>query len=352
MSPFFSQELTSSQPWLDASGPAADIVISTRGRLARNLSAHDFPHHAKTAQREKLSIELLDILKTHTGFEDGWHLDFAQLDSNQKLLLHEKHLTGALESSPSDHRHLLVAPDGVSTALVNGEDHLRLHVYQSGFQPGSALTQLQLLEEELEKSVDFAFWDDFGYLTSSPVNAGTGLRLSALVHLPGLVLGGEIDKILNALRQLRFGVCGLAGGGAAVRGAIFLISNLVTLGRDESEITSDFEFHLGKVLRHERTARQQLFSSDSLGLEDMACRSLAVLQSSRLMTSQETADRLNHLRLGVSLKMMPGIDFPLLNEAMMRAQTAHLHAAADHPLTVAEKTEARATLLRELFSKI
>ncbi len=352
MSPFFDQKLETSQPWLDASGPAADMVISTRGRLARNLSAHDFPHHAQVAEREKLSLELLESIKEQSGFDGCWHLDFSQLTANQMVLLHEKHLTGSLESTPGDHRHLLVAPGGATTALVNGEDHVRLHVYESGFHPQSALSRLQSLEEELEKTLDFAFLDDFGYLTASPVNAGTGLRLSVLVHLPGLVMGGEIDKILNALRQLRFGVCGLAGGGAAVRGAVFLISNLVTLGRDESEITSDFEFHLGKVLRHERTARQQLFSRDSLGLEDMAHRSLAVLQSARLMTSQEAADRLSHLRLGVGLGMMPGIDFPLLNEAMMLSQTAHLHASADHDLTVAEKTEARATLLRDLFFEI
>ena len=349
MNSFFSQTLEKTQPWLDASGPAADMVISTRGRLARNLSAHDFPHHAEPAVREKIGTELVEILKGQSGFSGGWHLDFAQVESNQQLILHEKNLTGSKKSSPGDHRHLLVSPEGSTTALINGEDHLRLHAFESGFQPQLALSNLQKLENELERSIDFAFLDDFGYLTASPVNAGTGLRLSVLVHLPGLVMGGEIDKILNALRQLRFGVCGLSGGGSSVRGAIFLISNLVSLGRDEAEIASDFEFHLGKVLRHERTARGQLFTSDSLGLEDLAHRSLAVLQCARLMTSQEASDRLNHLRLGVGLGMLPGIGFPLLNEAMMRMQTAHLHGAADHPLTVAEKTEARATLLRGLF---
>ncbi len=349
MSSFFSQDFSSAQPWLDATGCAADMVISTRARLARNLSAHEFPHQMKVAPREKLSTEILQTLGGHSDFGNCWHLVLAQLESNLQSLLHEKHLTGAKKASPGDHRHLLIAPSGSTTALVNGEDHLRLHVYESGFQPELALSRIQALEEALDSSFDFAFLDDFGYLTSSPTNVGTGLRLSVLVHLPGLVMGGEIDKILNALRQLRFGVCGLSGGGTAVRGAVFLISNLVTLGRDESEIASDFEFHLGKVLRHERTARQQLFTSDSIGLEDLARRSLAVLQSARLMTSQEASDRLSHLRLGVGLGMLSEIGFPLLNEAMMRMQSAHLHAAAGHPLTVVEKTEARATFLRKLF---
>lgn len=352
MSSYFDQSLQQSHPWLDGSGPAADMVINTRARLARNLQAYNFTHRGQPAERARLSTDLLDILKTQSSFADGWHLKLGQLDSNEQVILFEKQLTSAKNSSPDLHQHLLVASNGAMTALINDEDHLRFQVYESGFQPDRVLAQLQSLESEIEDQLEFAFMDIFGYLTASTRNTGTGLRLSVQVHLPGLVMGGEIHKILNAMRQLRFEVCGLAGEGSAVRGALFEISNLVTLGRDETEIASNFEFHIGKVLRHERTARQQLFSSDSLGLEDLACRSLAVLQSARLMTSQEAADRLNHLRLGVSLGMLPGIGFSLLNEAMMGMQTAHINGAAGHTLSIAEKTEARAGLLRELFSHI
>jgi len=124
----------------------------------------------------------------------------------------------------------------------------------------------------------------------------------------------------------------------------------VTLGRDESEIASDFEFHLGKVLLHERTARQQLFANDSLGLEDLAYRSLAALQQARLMTAQEAADRLNHLRVGVGFDMLSGIDYATLNRAIIQYQTAHLEAEAGQVLSNIERTEARATLLRDIFS--
>ncbi len=352
MNSYFDQSLESTQPWLDASGPAPGMVISTRGRLARNLPAHDFPHHADSAERGRVSTELLNLLQKQEVFEGCWHLEFARLEAGLQKLLHEKHLTGSDFSDPTDQRHLIISQQGSTTAIINDEDHLRLQVYESGFQPAEVMKRLQSLDADLEKHTNFAFQDEFGYLTASPVNAGTGLRLSVLVHLPGLVISGEIDKILNALRQLRFGVCGLSGGGAAVRGAIFLISNLVTMGRDEDEIASDFEFHLGKVLRHELTARQQLFSRDSLGLEDLARRSLAVLQSARLMTSQEAIDRLNHLRLGVGLDMLPDLGYPLLNKAMMQMQTAHLHCGAGQSMTVAQKTEARATLLRNLFAGI
>ncbi len=351
MNSFFSQPFSDTLSWLDATGPAADMVISTRGRLARNLSAYEFPHQATVSVRKTVSEELLAAINASSILEPGWSLELAALEPGEQALLREKHLTGTRSSAEADHRHLVVSSSGYANAVINGEDHLRLHVCKSGFQPQEVLSDLLQVEEKLEISQDFAFQDDFGYLTASPSNAGTGLRLSVMVHLPGLVIGGEIDKILNALRQLRFGVRGLFGSGAAVRGAIFLIYNLVTMGRDEAEIASNFDFHLGKVLLHERTARQQLFANDSLGLEDIARRSLAVLQHARLMTSQEGADRFNHLRLGIGLGMLPGIDFAILNRAMIQYQAAHLEAQAGRRLANVERIEARANLLRDIFSE-
>ncbi len=349
--PFFKMPLTEALPWLDASGPAADMVLSTRGRLVRNLSEYEFPNQASASTLQKISAEILPVLGADDDFKGPYSFDLAALSAGELAVLKEMHLLSSGSDTPTPHGHLFISNSCTAAALVNGDDHLRLYGYRSGFQVQSVLSDLEQIEERLEKQLNFAFEDDFGFLTASPTNAGTGLRLSVMIHLPGLVLGGEIDKILNALRQLRFGVRGLFGSGNAVRGGIFLISNLVTMGRDESEIASDFKFHLGKVIIHERTARQQLFANDSLGLEDLAHRSLAVLQNARLMTAQEAADRFNHLRVGVGFGMMPGIDFALLNRAMIQYQSAHLEAQAGHALATAEKTEARATLLRKLFSE-
>ncbi len=350
MKDFFHTPFPQTLPWLEPSGPAVDIVLSTQGRLARNLSGSHFPTQASPEDKKLVRDKLLPVLAMEPSFRQGWSLELAELKKEQLALLKEKHLLGLLEATKDHYRHLLVSAGEAKTVFINGQDHLRLSSYQSGFQPQKVVQEVQTLEDFLDRDLDFAFQSDFGFLTANPANAGTGLRISVLMHLPGLILTGEIDKILNALRQLRFGVRGFWGRDGSVRGALFLITNLVTLGRDESEICSDFEFHLGKVIRHERTARQQLFAKDSLGLEDLAQRSLAVLQRALLMTAQEGIDRLSNLRLGIALGMLPELGFGPLNEAMIRMQSAHLEVAAGHSLSVTEKTEARAALLREIFS--
>lgn len=351
MNAFLQRPLREALPWLAGDGPDSDIVISTRGRLLRNLAAHDFPDHAEPAERLEVARRILTGMEASGLASDGHRLNLGELSRNQQILLREKHLLSDRECLPQQHRYLVASADGLCVAKINNQDHLRLQVYAAGFRPQEVLESLMEKESALDAHLDFAFQEDFGYLTASPVDTGTGLHLSALVHLPGLVMNAEIDKILNALRQLRFSVKGLFGGGRAVRGALFLVTNLVTLGRDENEVVSDFAFHLGKVLRHERTARQQLFSSDSLGLEDLARRSLAVVRNALLMTSQEGYDRLNHLRLGAGLGMLPELDFARLNEALVAIQTGHLEQAAGHPLNVPQKTEARASYLRTLFAE-
>jgi len=163
-------------------------------------------------------------------------------------------------------------------------------------------------------------------------------------------MADEIDKVLNAMRQLEFGVRGLAGEGRTVRGALFRIGNLTTLGRDESEIAEDFAVHVGKVILYERAARELLVGRDRRALEDLAWRGLATLGTARLMTTQETWDCLSHARLGAGLDLIPGRDWSVYNRLLVRHQGAHLELAAGRALDSRGKAAARADLLREHFA--
>lgn len=336
--------------WLNGDGPSADIVIGTRARLARNLTGFSFPHHQSAAELETVFLELRKVLSACPGLSDGEFLSLAEIPDVQHQLLQEAHLASPALLRDPQFRGLMISRCHNLIGMVNEEDHLRLVALASGFAPETVSASVAELDAELEKVVGFAYRDDLGYLTTSPTNVGTGLRVSVLVHLPGLVLAEQIEKILNALRQLRFSVRGLAGPGSSVKGAVFQISNLVTLGREEEEIVNDFNFHVGKVLLHEKTAREQLYARDPLMLDDMAHRSLATVQSARMITSQETFDRLSHVRLGASLGILPSLAPELLNTALIGQQTAHLELSSGRPLQGKAKAEARASFLRGLFS--
>lgn len=335
--------------WLSGRGPSADIVISTRCRVARNLAGTRFPHmlddDALAEVRDGTAGALL-----HTGrFAGGWELDINALSSLEREALREMRLASRdLVREPAG-RGLVVSSDRARAAMINEEDHLRLQVFRPGFDPLAAVRDVLACDAELEHDLQFSFSDEVGYLTACPTNVGTACRLSVLIHLPGLVLGGEIEKVLNSLRQLQFNVRGADGEGSPVRGALFQISNLGSLGRTEEELAAEFARHVSKVIHYERLALERIYERDRSAVEDFVHRSLALLQHARVMTGQEALDRLSQVRLGVMLDLLPPIPLETLNQAIVHHQTAHLQLAAGRDVPTAERSVLRADLLRTLL---
>ncbi|HOX26513.1 MAG TPA: ATP--guanido phosphotransferase [Candidatus Krumholzibacteria bacterium] len=338
--------------WLDGSGEDADVVVSTRVRLARNLAGIRFPHRDGETQLNRQRRQLVERLQRCPSFAESWSFDLAVMDDLERRALLEMHVASPDLLRDPEGRGLVVSRDRTHAVMINEEDHLRLQVFSSGFAPQAACDDALLCDSELEAELDFAYSDEFGYLTACPTNVGTGCRLSVLIHLPGLVLGGEIEKILNSLRQLQFAVRGLYGEGSAVQGALFQISNLATLGRSEQDLTAEFARHVAKVVQYERMALERLHRRDPVVMADLAYRALALLQHARVMTSQEAFDRLSQVRMGVVLEILPRIAMGRLNVALVQHQAAHLQLRAEQRLSPAQRGRARAEFLRELLRDV
>jgi len=335
--------------WLDGSGPAADVVVSTRVRLARNLAGIRFPHRDGETQLNRQRRQLAEQLQRWPAFADAWSRDLAVRDDLERRALVEMHLASPDLLREPEGRGLVVSRDRSHAVMINEEDHLRIQVFRSGFDPAAACEDALACDTELEGELEFAYSDEFGYLTACPTNVGTGCRLSVLIHLPGLVLGGEIEKVLNSLRQLQFAVRGLYGEGSAVQGALFQISNLATLGRSEPDLAAEFARHVAKVVQYERMALDRLYRREPSTLEDLAHRALALIRQARLMSGQEAFDRLSQVRLGVVLGILPSIGMGRLNAALVQHQPAHLQLAVEHALAPEQRAVRRATFLRGLF---
>src|SRR5262245_2259530 len=178
--------------WLDASGEHADIALSTRIRLARNIEGYAFTGRARDGERLRVLAQVRDAVLGVPILSGGVLLRVDELDAEDRLLLHERHLVSKELAG-------LDSPTGVRTGaavylaegaglMINEEDHLRLQSLRSGFDVGGARRAVERLDQELGGRVPFAFHAEFGFLTACPTNTGTGMRASVLVHLPGLVL--------------------------------------------------------------------------------------------------------------------------------------------------------------------
>jgi len=256
--------------WLEASGPLAHVVLSTRIRLARNLEHAVFAGRASSDDRRRV-LEAVDAAwQRCASARGGSRILLDDLDGGERQVLHERHLVSKELMASADGRPgrsasaLFLA--GSLGVMVNEEDHLRLQTLQSGFALQPAYAALDRLDGELGAVLRFAFHREFGYLTACPTNAGTGLRASVLIHLPGLVLTKEISKVLQGLAQVGLTFRGLYGEGSEVVGNFFQLSNQTTLGKSEEELLD----HLGKIVRqvveYEEQARQVLLRDRGQGV--------------------------------------------------------------------------------------
>jgi len=342
----FSDLRAKTGQWLAADGPDSDIVLSSRVRLARNLSGRTFAQWAGDSEREAVAGAILEVLRASSYFADCFESPMDSLSELERRFLVERHLASPEFTEGGAGRYILVSQEDVLAAMINEEDHLRVQSLLAGFQPLEAWRILERLDEELSAGLSFAFSDKLGYLTACPTNVGTGMRASVMMHLPALVITKEAGKVLQALGKLGLAVRGLFGEGSSPLGNFFQISNQVTLGLDEVSIVENIERIAREIMQHERHTRELLWSSKSVQLEDRIYRAFGLLRNSRLLSSEEALSLLSNLRLGLDLGLVGGVDRATLNKVFVGIQPAHLQLAAGAELPPAERDVRRAEYVR------
>jgi protein arginine kinase len=339
--------------WLDASGEHADVVLSTRVRLARNLQGHAFGPRARVNDREAVLGQVRGHADRLESLDTSTLLSLSDMDSrSRRVLLERRVLTRDLlgEDRPARGSAVLLSPGAPLSVLVNEEDHLRLQALVSGLRLQDAWNRIDRLDEELGRELAFAYHHEFGFLTSCPTNVGTGLRASVLMHLPGLVLTKEISRVLHALGQVGLTFRGLYGEGSEVVGNFFQVSNQTTLGKSEEDLVDQLDRVVRKVIQHELDARQVLLRDARSVTEDKIWRAYGLLRFARTLPFEELMNLLSGVRLGVSLKLLPELRVYTLNKLMIFSQPAHLEQAAGRDLSAAESDAHRATFVRRVLA--
>ncbi|APB37861.1 protein arginine kinase [Heyndrickxia coagulans] len=342
----FLHEASSS--WMNEQGPESEIVLTSRVRLARNLKNFRFPSLFSTEEAREIMKTIQDIARNHFPAEmQAEFLKMDELKPLEKRVLVEKHLISPqLAEEAGDGAVILSSGEDISI-MINEEDHLRIQCLSPGLQLHETLQKANQLDDLLENWVDYAFDETLGYLTSCPTNVGTGIRASAMMHLPGLVLTQQIKQIIPAIHQLGLVVRGIYGEGSEAIGNIFQISNQVTLGTSEDNIVSDLTSVIRQIITQERSAREALVQTSNIQLEDRVYRSLGVLQNSRIIETKEAARCLSDVRLGIDLGYIQNISKQILNELMILMQPGFLQLYAGRALSPYERDIRRATLIRE-----
>jgi protein arginine kinase len=368
--------------WLRCVGASSDVVMSSRVRLARNLAGWRFGHKAGHGDRQKVLEVCRDRIAaaglsgvgastspastTPTAPPQIMWIDLRESPPIERQLLVERHLISKQHSKgkplpdlkagdveTTDPRGVAIAlPDERLSIMVNEEDHLRIQAVRGGLALAEAWADADRADDLLESQLDFAYSPRFGYLTCCPTNVGTGVRMSLMLHLPGLKLTGDIEKVKRAAGDMNLAVRGFYGEGSEAAGDFYQISNQTTLGKGEQAILNDLAGEIiPKIVEYERLARRNLLSKRGAALEDQVYRALGLLTHARLLTAEESMQMLSHVRLGVVMGLVSDVDLASVNALMLLTQPAHLQRVMGTELDQEQRRNARAQLIRRRLLK-
>ncbi len=338
--------MSSPSRWLETPGFRSDVILSTRVRIARNLLGHTFPGRADEAELRAVRDELLTASSRNKYLTNALVFRMEEASPAVRSVLVERHVASADLGRRPEGRAAIVGEREVASAMVNEEDHLRLSCIRSGLSPLDTWRLAERVDSEMDQNLHYAFSNDRGYLTACPTNVGTGLRVSVLAHVVGLVREGRIASVLGSVSKLGLSVRGYYGEGSRAFGGFFQISNQTTLGQSEEDVAYTVERVGAQIAELEVAARERLLSGRGLELADEVHRAYGVLSNARLLTADEIMERCSSLRLGVALGLLERVSMAVVNRLLMVAQPGHLAFALGADAAPRELDGARAELVR------
>ena len=343
----FEDMAKSPAAWLSGQGEEALVVLSTRIRLARNVAGCRYPTTADTDTRKRV-ISYFDSVVTRAGqlFKGQYYkaTDICPLDRD---FLIERHLISPVFLNGDMSKAVLIGSQERVSIMVNEEDHLRIQSLSSGLDPQGAFELAMKYEIEIGRYLEYDYDKDFGFLTACPTNAGTGMRASVLIHLPGLVLTRDIDRVVSRITRSGLIVRGFYGEGSDVLGNLFQVSNSNTLGLTEADIISQISRMAHEIIEEEARARTRLNEEAADMIEDKIWRAFGILKHARVLTSEEVMNLLSAVRLGHAMKIIDFLDMALINEILLLSQPAHLQKYYGTEMDHNRRDYVRAQMVRE-----
>jgi len=333
--------------WVRGDGPHHQIVISSRVRLARNLRNHAFPGWAKKAERLQILEQIKPRVEELTEMQDAFSEYLQDLTALDKQVLVERHLISREQAAKGVGSAVVMNRKQTLSIMINEEDHLRMQALRAGLQLKNVFKMIDKVDSALEQKLDYAFHRKLGYLTACPTNVGTGMRASAMLHLPALVLSEQINQVIQAVNKVGLAVRGLYGEGTEAMGNLFQVSNQTTLGEKEDEIIARLNQVIEKIIEHEQNARQLLLQKKLSTLLDQIGRGYGVLSHAYSMTSKEALNLLSFIKLGIDLGFFPEEKRMAIDELFMETQPAHLQKSSQQKLAADERDSLRAEIIRE-----
>lgn len=300
----FDTLLKNEPKWAPDRNTTDGVVMGSIVRMVRNLSGYPFPGWSTAEARAAVAAELLPRITTLRGFKTAFCAEMPQLSYGQRrALLTRKQLTPCM-AARQDGCYVIIPQRQRITIMVNEEEHLAVHAFQDGVNFEQGIQQLQDLDEALQEELNFAHNAQHGYLTSIPSEAGDGLQLYCLLHLPALTAANMMNHVTKALEKLHVSISPYYSDGQDDTGHLFVLFSIPGPEDSIDEMTETFEDVLRHIVRREQQVRRKLLHEPGMHLQDAIARAYGLLTNCRRLSIRELRDSVSLLRLGTLLRLI------------------------------------------------
>lgn len=337
--------------WLEKVGPNSDIVISSRVRLARNIDKSQcfFKSMIEKEEEENLINDVYNSIINSKKIESSKFMlkkikDLSEVD---RAINVEKHLISTDLAKNTETGAMINNDEETIIVMLNEEDHIRIQCLLPGLQIVKALELANNIDDAIEENINYAFMEEFGYLTSCPTNVGTGLRASVMLHLPAISLTSHIKALIEFTNRIGLVIRGYYGEGSNNMGNIYQLSNQISLGVSEEDIVKKLRDVTIKIIEKEKSLRDEIMEKRAIQIENKVFRSLGILKNARIISSEEAMGLLSDIKLGVNLGLIDGIDNNSVTKLMTIIQPGFLQKKYEKEFSIDERDIKRALLIRE-----
>ncbi len=335
--------------WYLQSGKDSDVIVSSRIRLSRNIAKYPFEMKCNKAKKEEITKLIEEVI---AGNKYGMKLlRLKDMDDvTIKSLIEKRLISPDFVKNIDDSKAIIINDEENICAMLHTEDHIKLQVFGPGLELDNLLNLIVEIDQFLDEKLGFAFNEKYGFLTACPIEAGTAMKASVMVHLPALQATGNMGKVLDIINNFGMNVTGIHGEGSKSEGALYQISNKQTLGISEKEIIKKLKLITDKIIEQERMARKYL-GKNRLNLEDTLYRDYGILTNCRKISEEECKDLLSTLKLGTDLGMIGELTDLKINKLLLYTQDANLQKYLGTKLEGIDLDAKRAEVIKTIIKE-
>ncbi len=336
--------------WYEESADNSDVVVSSRIRLARNLSKYPFSPKLSKSQSKEMIKELESELSFPISSERPLHwIQVNTLSDIDKVALVERHLISETLAAKEDATAVMISDDEVVSIMLNEEDHIRIQTMSGGMNLEKAFSIADAIDDEINKKFAYAYHERLGYLTTFPTNVGTGLRVSYMLHLPGIARTKKLASISSDIGRFGVTIRGMSNDKESGIGNLYQIYNQKTLGRDEKELIQELGTIANQIIKQERRVRNKMMQDNKTLLEDTLLRSYGLLKYCKSLEIEEGMNLLSNVQLGITtgiIRLDADENFNIYS-LVMGIQPAHLEKEENRALKKEERDILRAKYVQK-----